>query len=228
MFVSLGDLLDRGPQSIECLKFIESLDKTRKILIRGNHEDLLERCLKRKQFKQYDYGNGTVSTVMDLSEIYFRESHDLSKIFDYAASNKLYKNYMSSLQDYAEIGNNIFVHGWIPCNVDDPNMYHSRNLHYEFDENWREGNWIRARWFNGMDAWNNGIKVENKIIYCGHWHTSWGHHFLHNDGAEWENPRSTNPEHRIAKFDPFIDKGIVALDACTARSRKVNCFVLEI
>lgn len=46
--------------------------------------------------------------------------------------------------------------------------------------------------------------------------------------SEWENPRSTNPEHQIARFDPFIDTGIVALDTCTARSRKVNCFVLEI
>ena len=82
MFVSLGDLLDRGSQTIECLKFIESLDKDRKILIRGNHEDLLEQCLKRKEFAQYDYGNGTVATIMDLSEIYFRQSHDLSKIFD--------------------------------------------------------------------------------------------------------------------------------------------------
>ena len=39
-FVSLGDLLDRGPEPRECLQFVNSLD--RKILIRGNHEDLME------------------------------------------------------------------------------------------------------------------------------------------------------------------------------------------
>ena len=42
IFVSCGDLLDRGNNSIECLDFVNNLPQDRKILIRGNHEDLLE------------------------------------------------------------------------------------------------------------------------------------------------------------------------------------------
>ena len=42
-FVSLGDLLDRGKQPRECLQFVNSLE--RKILIRGNHEDLMEEMI---------------------------------------------------------------------------------------------------------------------------------------------------------------------------------------
>lgn len=38
--ISCGDLLDRGDKSIETLRYINALP--RKILIRGNHEDLLE------------------------------------------------------------------------------------------------------------------------------------------------------------------------------------------
>ena len=44
-FVSCGDLLDRGPESQQCLKFVNSLE--RKILIRGNHEDLMEDAINR-------------------------------------------------------------------------------------------------------------------------------------------------------------------------------------
>ena len=43
IFVSLGDLLDRGKQPRECLQFVNSLE--RKILIRGNHEDLMEEMI---------------------------------------------------------------------------------------------------------------------------------------------------------------------------------------
>lgn len=62
--VSCGDLLDRGDKSLETLQFINSLP--RKILVRGNHEDLLEECIARKEFYQHDLHNGTLKTVMNL------------------------------------------------------------------------------------------------------------------------------------------------------------------
>ena len=78
-----------------------------------------------------------------------------------------------------------------------------------------------------MEAWHQGVKVDGKTIVCGHWHASFGHSKFHGDGVEFPNERSTNPEHRRANFDPFVDDGIIALDACTAYSHKVNCVVLE-
>ena len=41
-FISLGDLLDRGPQAAKCLEFVMGLNPERRVLIRGNHEDLME------------------------------------------------------------------------------------------------------------------------------------------------------------------------------------------
>ena len=41
IFVSLGDLLDRGPDAVKCLEFVNSLPVERKILIKGNHERLM-------------------------------------------------------------------------------------------------------------------------------------------------------------------------------------------
>ena len=221
-FISLGDLLDRGRKPLECLKFVNSLE--RKILIRGNHEDLLEDLLKRKQFLQHDVQNGTANTVFDLTSLTDYCDWWGTKVFDDVANNADLKKYLSSVVDYAEVGDNIFVHGWIPCGTG--TKYYNPSS-YKKIEDWKGGNWNRARWYNGMEAWSKGIKLDGKTIFCGHWHTSFGHAKFEGDGVEFPNLRSTNPEHRRANFDPFIADGIVAMDGCTAYTRKVNCYVLE-
>ena len=213
-FVSLGDLLDRGHQPIECLSFVLSLSPERRILIRGNHETLLQKALDRGFCHSYDYSNGTAGSV---AEIMFS-----------AQNQDLWNSYFLLTKPFAEVANNVFVHGWIPCGRDDDNKYHARDIHYTFDEAWKDGDWDVASWINGMDAWNQGIKLPDKTIFCGHWHTSWGHHFIDHSSQEWPNPRSTNPDHQKANFSPFIHPGIVALDACTALSHQINVYVLEV
>lgn len=78
--------------------------------------------------------------------------------------------------------------------------------------------WTGARWRNGMEAAHNGIIEPGKIIVCGHWHTSFGHCHYEYDGGEFDN----NPN-----FNPYYGGGIIALDACTPVSGKVNCVVVE-
>ena len=225
IFVSLGDLLDRGNFPLQCLKFVNSLD--RKILIRGNHEDLMEEALARREFRYHDYTNGTAGTAFDLSG-YGVDCFSEDEVIDRVKSNEEYNKYLSSTVDYYDDGENVFVHGWIPCETSDDNMCHSRGIKYHSIDSWESGSWRRARWINGMDAWNNGVRLDGKTIYCGHWHTSWGHSKIHKIGTEWDNEYSTNPDHRKAHFEPFVDNGIVALDACTAYSHKINCYVKEI
>ena len=116
--ISLGDLLDRGRKPLDCLKFVNSLE--RKILIRGNHEDLLEELLERKHFWSHDIQNGTADTVFDLTNIDYYDWD--AKVFDDVKQNPELKKYISSIVDFAEIGNNIFVHGWIPCKTGSPKM----------------------------------------------------------------------------------------------------------
>lgn len=205
--VSCGDLLDRGDKSLETLQFINSLP--RKILIRGNHEDLLEECIARKEFYQHDLHNGTLKTVMNLcglDDMYVFYNDDYRKCFDEIIRNKELNTYLKSLKDYAEISDYIFVHGWIPS------VKHSPN------KDWHLGDWKHARWFNGMEKWRQGSRIEGKTIVCGHWHTSWGYSVLRKDCSEWGSD---------AIFEPFIDNGICAMDACTAHSHKVNCVVLD-
>lgn len=225
IFVSLGDLLDRGPDPIKCLEFVNSLPEDRAILIKGNHETLLEDCLANKYFTKYDYSNGTMDTVMALGDSLFITNSD--KMFQLAKNNSEWVNYRKYLRDFYEDEKNVFVHGWIPCKSNNPNMYHTREIKYTFDENWREGDWERARWINGADAWNQGVRIDGKTIYCGHWHCSWPRAHIDHTGVEFDNKYSTNPSHRKADFSPWYNDGICCIDSCCSYSHKINCVVIE-
>jgi serine/threonine protein phosphatase 1 len=53
--ISCGDNWDRGPNPLEVMKYFRTLP--RKILIRGNHEDLFEECCERGE-----HGEGRFQT----------------------------------------------------------------------------------------------------------------------------------------------------------------------
>lgn len=211
VFVSLGDLLDRGKQPRECLQFVNSLE--RKILIRGNHEDLMEEMLAVRYPRQHDYQNGTYYTVVDLTGKY-----DVDDSFTAIKNDKDYNDYILSTVDYFETKTAIFVHGWIPCFYWE--SFNGVRHDWSRNENWRDvKDWEPYRWFNGMEAWKNGIREKDKTIFCGHWHTSFGNYRYHQSGdCEFG---------KTADFSPFIDNGIVALDSCVAFNKKINVYVLE-
>ena len=176
--------------------------------------------------KGYDVADG------ESCKFYLSEEEILNTVRD----SEIWNTYYDSCVDYAEIVDNIFVHGWIPCDIEYSYNSHSYDIkNYTYLSNWRESSkWRDARWINGMDAWNNGVREPGKTIWAGHWHTSWGHANIHNDGQEWLDKIETYYQdengvvHPYAKFTPFKDDGIVAMDACTAYSNFVNCEVLEI
>ena len=123
-----------------------------------------------------------------------------------------YKEIIPSMVDYFETEKYIFVHGWIPC-IAEPV--------FGGIPEWREASedaWNLARWINGMAAAKAGIVEENKTIVCGHWHSSYGHSNFEGRGSEFGED---------ADFTPYYGNGIIALDACTARSKMVNVIVVE-
>ena len=120
--------------------------------------------------------------------------------------------------DYFETEHYICVHGWIPCT---PISLSSTEKAYVSIPDWRNAGkelWEKARWINGMEAAHSGIVEPGKTILCGHWHCSFGHANYEHDGSEFEYD---------ANFTPYRANGIIALDACTALSGKVNCVVIE-
>lgn len=131
---------------------------------------------------------------------------------DAAKDTPFYKEIIQAMLDYFETEHYVFTHGWIPSI---PN----RDKSYSYISSWREADreqWNQARWFNGMDAAQTAD--ENKTIVCGHWHTSYGHSKYEHKGTEFGED---------ADFSPYYGPGIIAIDACTAFSGKVNCLVIE-
>lgn len=196
--ISCGDSLDRGSKPLETIRYLNSLP--RKTLVRGNHEDLLEEIIYRKRpFAMHDYSNGTMDTISYISGIELNR-YTMDTAFIECRINSDLREYLSRLVDYEEIGDYIFCHGWIPFDY----------------QNASKSEWEEARWLNGMNEWScHYSRPSNKTIVCGHWSTSWGHKYLHNEDT-------------YESFDIFYDDGIYAIDGCTAYSKQVNVLVLDI
>jgi hypothetical protein len=139
----------------------------------------------------------------------------LIRHFDFAEAAQntaYYRQIIPAMVDYYETAHYVFVHGWIPC-------IQERDGNYSHRSDWREATpeeWRRARWCNGMDAAQ--ACTEEKTILCGHWHCSYGHARYENKGSEF------GPD---ADFSPYYGPGVIALDACTAYSGKVNILILD-
>ena len=75
----------------------------------GNHEQLLQRILNDGTWYTYDKKNGTIQTMRDLTKEGVVHDTIIAMRMD-----KRWAEYYHSCKLYEEIGDNIFVHGWIP------------------------------------------------------------------------------------------------------------------
>ncbi len=229
-----GDLFDRGNQTVELFEFVKMLqDQSRLIYVAGNHESLLFDCMTEiyngKIPDSHHFSNGTIKTICQFCGqgewiIYDPTWRDkicetMQPVLDFISDNCI---------DYAEIGDHILVHGWIPVTAKDGlPYYYTRNRKFEFNSDWinaNEDEWEQARWLNGMEMWKNVGHPKGKIIVCGHWHCSWGWSYLKQERKEFPN-KSLKDWKR--SFEPFVDDGIIAIDACTAYSGLCNVIVIE-
>ena len=205
IFVHCGDLLDRGPNPRECLEFVNNLPENRKILIKGNHEYLLEMLLERGYFKEHDLWNGALTTIQATVGC-----NDEETMLNDFKNDPEWIKYIKSTVNFAEVGNYVFVHGWIPCII-----YPDKS--FEYTENWRKYSWDQAVWQNGMALWEAGIREPNKTIVCGHWKTAYAN-------AKY------NPEYKTTYdlYKTFKNDGIIALDGSVNHTRIMNLEVLEV
>lgn len=219
-----GDLYDRGTEALQLQAFIlELLAQDQLILIRGNHEDLTMNLLnnwhRRSYLQTHHHTNGTIDTLCQLTETTIRDIYTDAENSGQTILNDPYiQKIIPTMVDYYETDHYIFTHGWIPCT---PISISSNEKEYVPVADWRNANksiWDKARWINGMEAAHAGIVEPGKTIVCGHWHCSFGHSRYEHDGGEFDN----NPN-----FAPYYGNGIIALDACTPVSKKVNCIVIE-
>lgn len=210
--VSLGDELDRGDQPKEVIDYLKSLP--RKILVRGNHDDLIEEMIERGYPLSHDYDNGTYYTVKSLVPN--------ARRFDIACSvaYEIIKPILDEKINYFETENYIFVHSFVPlvCKDSLP-KYYIKNRIFEKNIDWRNAgisDWEQARWGNPFILAEEGFLPDKTLVF-GHFHTSWARK-AYNSEPEFGDE---------ADFSPYYGKGYIGIDACTAYSRKVNVLVLE-
>lgn len=229
--VICGDLFDRGPDAVKVFKFVSALaEQGRLVYICGNHEELLFDCvndIRKRSVSSHHVSNGTLDTVMQFTGM--SEYDLLAPWCDYNLLNEKMHPVLDFITenaiDYAIIGDYICVHGWVPCYTKEKSF--SLSVYDDiFDDELFENidRWRGARWVNGMAAWSRGARIDDKTIICGHWHASWGHSHLHQDRKEFP---AKNRKDWQKSFEPFVDEGIIALDACTVYSGFCNCWVIE-
>lgn len=214
--VVCGDCFDRGNESVGVLRFLMSLE--RKIIVKGNHDILLEECCMREFPYSYDTSNGTRRTIQDLGgagrERSFAEC--CCRTWDILA------RYRELLVNYFETKNYIFVHSWIPLMIeDDYPKYYTRDTEYHYNPDWRnaaEKEWEKAMWGNPFDMHMLDLNQTGKTIVFGHWHCSTGHKMLGHCKNEFDGD---------AIWEPCYAGGIIGVDRCTAYTGEVNVIVIE-
>ncbi len=225
--IMCGDLFDRGPQNKEIAQFVlDLLSRDEVILIRGNHEDLLVSFVETLPSMSesdirysHDQTNGTVDTVRQITGATMSKMAISPELVSKQMKrSRVFTTILPAMKNYYETAHYIFVHGWIPS---DAQGFGGQGLFFNHKADWRDDDsvgWAYSRWYNGMLAAHQGDIEPDKTIVCGHWHASYGHAHFEGKGSEFGDD---------ADFSPYCAEGIIALDACTVHSRKVNCIVIE-
>lgn len=227
MLIINGDLFDRGPDAIKMYEFIREIPKERRILIKGNHEQLIIDAVKKQRPGKHDILNHTVDTILQLSETprtlveFFIEDEPLFAIEeDFAkcfAMNRYWEKIVNHARvkevvkwlesdewiEYYELDNLIFTHAFIPYDKTAETLTY--NDVYEYNSNWREASkeeWKDARWGNPWAMYQSGLFSEEekngKTLVVGHWNTS---DFFKNLNGDYSN-----------RSDIYFSKGIIGLD----------------
>ena len=198
-----GDAFDRGEEALETYKFIlKMIKEDRLIYVRGNHEDLMDDLLARKHPYSIDGHNGTYKTILQLAP----NATDFISACD--ETRKLLFPLYQAMVDFYETKDYIFVHSTVP-----------------YGDNWRtestKQDWQDARWDNPFAT----INYTDKIIVHGHWHNAC--YWRHKKGV---SEYGEDAIHDICMHGGWYEHegyGWIGLDTCTARSGKVNVFVVE-
>lgn len=202
--IHAGDLIDRGPHPRELYRYINSCPQH--IFIKGNHEDCMEKMLVRGPL-DHDYHNGTVKTLWQWLDLPQMDEFRFDKIRDLMFYDTDWIDYMSQCVNAVQIDQYYITHAWMP----------------ELPAT--TSDWEAIRWINGMAAALSN-PIDNHTVICGHWHTSWGH-------VRREQPGLSNNKYaklafdENANFDIYEAPGIIAIDACTVHSGRVNVYVFN-
>ncbi len=199
LLVCCGDYFDRGNENVEVLKFFERLKY--KVLLRGNHEDLLLKLLETGEILPHNHINGTIQTLINFFGKYAVQNFD--GVVDFSGQWRTVDricDFINETVNFFETENYVFVHGWVPGT----------------SKEWRFSNdpaWEKARWIKWTEKYDGTRPIENKTLICGHMPTFYANKFDFNRSKD--------------DASIFYGDGLIAIDAGTYDTKKVNVLVLE-
>lgn len=209
ILIVCGDVFDRGKETMKVYRFLKYLLKrNRVVLVQGNHELLYQELLDSDGVYYHQFTNGTFGTFDQIcGEADVRGEDggiDWFKIRETVRNSEVTKFILNKdlWVNFFETKDYVFVHSFVP---------------YRDDGSWREASeqeWEKAKWCNPINMKLAGLWKEKKTLVCGHWHAKDFHRRLGGDLSHATN-------------ETYIGDRIIALDACTVLSGKVNVFVFE-
>lgn len=202
LLVCCGDYFDRGDENVEVLKFFERLKH--KVLLRGNHEDMLLKLLRTGKLLQHHYINGTMSTLKNFFGKYVIDPVD--DTIDFSGKTRTVDRiceFIGETVDYYETDRYVFVHGWLPENADSQQARADASPEQ----------WADARWVKWTERYDGARPLPDKTLICGHMPAFFADRFDKNRGKD--------------DGSIFYGNGLIVVDAGTRDTKSVNVLVLE-
>lgn len=201
LLVCCGDYFDRGTENEAVLKYLDRLEH--KVLLRGNHEEMLLEILQTGRLKPHNYLNGTPETIV---EFFGKYAIDAFGNIDFGGKSRVadrLEEFMSATQNYFETAHFLFVHGWLPSSKPAPHFWRTAS----------EEAWKKARWSKWTEHYDPNCRPAEKTLVCGHVPTFYATRF--------------DPSRTAENADIFFGNGLTVLDGGTYTSGKLNVLVLK-
>lgn len=199
LLICCGDYFDRGSENFEVLKFFERLPH--KVLLRGNHEDLLLKLLQTGVMPPHNYINGSQQTITEFFGKYAINPTDST--VDFSGKTRMIDRlceFIDETLNFYETEHYVFVHGWLPEGKAEQYADASDSA------------WEAARWVKWSQKYKGKNPLPHKTLVCGHMPTNLV-----------QSPYVPKQE----KPDIFYGNALIAIDAGTFDSRQINVLVLE-
>ena len=202
--IVLGDLFDRGSETVKVLEYLYDLSKQKKAtIILGNHDvfllDFLEKKFERTFFNIKHNGFG--KTLEHLSGITPKEENLEELEIKISSRFPFLKEWLESFPLFLEMGDYIFVHGGI-----DGNMLDWRTMSSRRDFVWgREYNLPR---------------VQDKIVVAGHHRVA----TIRKKTEDYHLLFLHSPE----LFDILYEEGKILIDRFVEISNEINVLILDL
>ncbi len=202
LLICCGDYFDRGNENAEVLRFFERLQH--KVLLRGNHEDLLLEVLQNGQLWPHNYLNGTLTTLKNFfGEHCVDFTEDTVDLSGHSRTVDRLCDFIHQTTDYFETEHYVFVHGWIT----------NRGRTAEGRKAATEHEWRDARWVKWTERYTGEKPLQDKILVCGHVPSFYA--------------SSIDPSRAGGDTDPYIGNGLIAIDGGTFSTGVVNVCILQ-